>query len=887
MVRIAFVGYPVQKDISERYEAYIETLVAHGITPDPRLFFDTGNNQESGGELAGRAMISAGLLSTAVVTGNDLNATGLMRVLSDAGCELPRDQAVIGFDDAESAPFITPTLSSVRQPLDEIGSQAVALLLRQIDGERLGPDSHYIATSLVARESCGCTSAISAMPTTGELDDTPSKGALLQELEALLGPEVPTADRACHLARLAKSVDVIDNVIRDVALGRPGPDALQLRRDLDSLSNLLGHPEHLSETLRKIRVYGSHVVGTVAEDAVASRVEDCFLEIALTLSQAQTQRQFHCGTSFFSTLKTQYSVSMDLLRSHERDPRCLDWLHQTSVRAGCLGLWPTRVPGVYERAALDIAGSYDRGVEGIRQDWEARPVAISSFPPTEVVKLADLGVGDMVYVAPLKVGGSDWGMLAVVGPIEAAVRTGRETMNQWAALLTIALEHETVLKSLREQEERLRHAALYDELTGLPNRTLFRDRLEQAIRRARRRSGYQYAVLLLDLDGFKIVNDSLGHLAGDQLLVQVAQRIRDDLRSLDTAARFGGDEFAILLEDIQDDSAIKVITERLQTALSTPYDLDGQEVVLSASIGISLSATGYQETQHAIRDADIAMYWAKSREKGTHAVFSADMRSRVVDRLRMEGELRHSVETPEFVLHYQPIVNLTTRLSCAAEALIRWQHPLRGLIPPGQFLPIAEETGLILPIGRWVLRQVCGQLHAWLSTQAVSECIRISVNVSNRQFWNGSLVDEIDECLTLAKLSPANLAIEITEGVVMHDVKLAQKVLEELHDMGVELHIDDFGTGYSSLEALHHLPIDALKIDRSFVARLGDDTRSGELVRTIIQMGHNLGLRVIAEGIETTAQLEFLEEFGCNDGQGYLMSRPIPANELPGLVEHP
>jgi len=310
--------------------------------------------------------------------------------------------------------------------------------------------------------------------------------------------------------------------------------------------------------------------------------------------------------------------------------------------------------------------------------------------------------------------------------------------------------------------------------------------------------------------------------------------------------------------------------------LGQPCVIDGQDIVVTASIGVALSSGRYEQPQDVIRDADIAMYSAKNREKGTHAVFDVSMGAQAHSRLRTEGELRRAIEQEELELHYQPIVALDSGRIAAFEALIRWRHPDRGLIPPGDFLPIAEECGLMLPIGRWVLEEACRQLGAWRRL-GVADDVRMSVNVSNRQFWHGHLVEDLTECLTAAGIAAQDIGIEITEGVIMHDVKLARSVLDALHDLGASLHIDDFGTGYSSLEALHHLPIDALKIDRSFVTGLGTDQRSEELARAIIAMGTSLGMELVAEGIETEDHRDRLRDLGCTYGQGYWIARPMPA----------
>jgi len=431
--------------------------------------------------------------------------------------------------------------------------------------------------------------------------------------------------------------------------------------------------------------------------------------------------------------------------------------------------------------------------------------------------------------------------------------------------------------------EKLKHQALHDSLTGLPNRLLFLDRLSQVIARSRRRPGYEYAVLWLDLDGFKVVNDSLGHVVGDLLLKKVAERLAAQVREVDTAARFGGDEFAVLLQDVPDLSAVETVVERIQEALSEPYDLDGQQVVVTASIGISTSANGYERAEDVIRDADIAMYKAKAAGRGNHAAFDASMYAGALTRMRTETELRRAIELGQLELYYQPIVQLGSKALTGMEALVRWQHPERGLLPPSEFLPVAEDSGLIVPMGRWVQERTCRQMRAWKSAGLVSEDLRVSINLSNREFWHSSLVKEIDEVLARTAVPATWIVLEITEGVIMRDLEAALGVLRELHDRGFGIHVDDFGTGYSSLEALHRLPIDALKIDRGFVADLADDGRSNELVRTIVHLGHSLGLDVIAEGIETPDQYRVLSNMGCPEGQGYWFSYPAPAAQLERL----
>jgi diguanylate cyclase (GGDEF)-like protein len=396
-------------------------------------------------------------------------------------------------------------------------------------------------------------------------------------------------------------------------------------------------------------------------------------------------------------------------------------------------------------------------------------------------------------------------------------------------------------------------------------------------------------VLWLDLDGFKILNDSLGHQMGDKLLVQVAERIRAQLREADTAARFGGDEFAVLLLDIADTPTVKGVVRRLLENLGAIYDVDGHEIVVTASIGVAMSSTGYDRPDDVLRDADIAMYRAKSNGSGTYAIFDSSMHTTAMTRLKTETELRQAIEkrgqgSSQMELHYQPVVHIGTGEVMGLEALVRWRHPLRGLVTPLEFLQVAEDSGLIVPMGRWVAAEACRQLTLWNAVELLGSDVRVSLNLSNREFWSPRLLDHLDLVLAESGVQPERLAFEITEGVIIDNLERALIVLHELHARGLQVHVDDFGTGYSSLQAIHRLPIDALKIDKSFVAGLGHDDRTTELVRTIVQLGMNLGVIVIAEGVETANQQACLRDLGCGWGQGYLFSPAVPAAGLEHLI---
>ena len=442
---------------------------------------------------------------------------------------------------------------------------------------------------------------------------------------------------------------------------------------------------------------------------------------------------------------------------------------------------------------------------------------------------------------------------------------------------------QTDVSQRREAEEQLLRDALHDTLTGLPNRALFTDRLERSISRLTRDAGHHFAVLFLDLDRFKVINDSLGHGCGDQLLISFAKRLIDCLRPSDTVARLGGDEFTILLEDPREPDHAAGVADRILDSLKKPFMLGAHEVYISTSIGIATSDTPYSRPQDVLRDADTAMYRAKAGGKSRYQTFDAAMHARAVKLLKLENDLRRAIDREEFTLHYQPILNIGAKTIRGFEALLRWQHPELGLIAPSDFIPVAEETGLIIPIGKWVLAEACRQAAAWHASHP-DRPIDINVNLSGKQFSQDDLVEQVTSVLRHTGLPAHHLILEITESVVMEHPEQTIKTLQQLKSLGVKIHIDDFGTGYSSLAYLQRFPVDTMKIDRSFITRIGDNPENGEIVRTIIALAHNLNMNVTAEGIETPAQLAHLTSLNCESAQGYFLSRPIHADEATDML---
>lgn len=443
---------------------------------------------------------------------------------------------------------------------------------------------------------------------------------------------------------------------------------------------------------------------------------------------------------------------------------------------------------------------------------------------------------------------------------------------------------QTDITARKDAEEKLLHDALYDTLTGLPNRILLIDRLQHAIQFAQRHADYVFALLFIDLDRFKVINDSLGHMLGDQLLIALAHRLACCLRPSDTIARLGGDEFVILLENISDADTVIGITDRIQQEFSVPFQLSGHEIFTAASIGIALSTTGYEHPEDLLRDADTAMYRAKAQGRGRYEIFHPGMHTHAMAQLQIETELRRAIEREELMLHYQPIISLKSHNIVGFEALLRWRNAKRGIVSPTEFIPVAEETGLIVPIGCWVLNTACRQMYHWQQQFPSPHPLTMHINLSGKQF-TPQLIEQIRQVLQETGLPAQSLKLELTESILMENADLAVSALNQLRELGIQLAIDDFGTGYSSLSYLHRFPIDTLKIDQSFISRVDFDGEQLAIARTIMTLAWNLGMDVVAEGVETPKQLAQLRALHCEYAQGYLFSKPLDVQGIEQLMQ--
>ena len=444
-------------------------------------------------------------------------------------------------------------------------------------------------------------------------------------------------------------------------------------------------------------------------------------------------------------------------------------------------------------------------------------------------------------------------------------------------------EQDRISVELRESREQFRHAAFHDDLTDLPNRNMFMQTLKSALEKSKENQDFKFAVLFLDINRFKTINDSLGHSMGDRLIQSVAKRLETSVRENDLAARFGGDEFAFLLNDISDIEDAVSFAKHITEKISTPFVLRGRQVFTNFSIGISLGTSDYQVAEDILRDADIAMYHAKE-SNNDWVVFDPKMHTHTLSLLQLETDLRSAIERDELCMYYQPIIDLDSMKLSGFESLVRWNHPTRGLVPPSEFIPVSEETGLIIPMTLWILRTSCRQLVQWQLQNPENKDLIVSVNLSGKHFAQKNLVEQIAKIITETQVNPENLKLELTESAVMENAESVILMLEEIRKLGVHLSIDDFGTGYSSLSYLHRFPINTLKVDRSFVNQMEEGSENDEIVRTVISLARTLNLDVIAEGIETIHQLDQLRFLGCEYGQGYLFSRPVPVEEAEKII---
>jgi len=869
--RIAFAGNLTHIDMAERLFGFAAALDAAGVPIDDKLVFDTPHHKEIDGQNVAKTLLAmpAGSV-TALVGATDRVALGAQQAFLEAGRRVPEDFAIVGFDDADAAQFAEPPLTTVRQSFADIAACAFTELMAAILDRRTPTGLIRVSTQVVLRRSCGCLESHSQVPRPVAAGEGRVQ-SLTSELLALAGTgqmSVVTLEQWPEAEKVAQAIEAGATGTRtsEVVRGDWWSGFLRYQRDAESAVRVLSLLEHRF----------SAWAGEADSPAIRGVLRD--LRVALMHQWQRTERLK--VAHFESVTETAYRLARDLSGSGADPAEDLGWIRWSNAYHACCALWEE--PQASAAApSLVITGEY-RSVTApgsVAHSW----VSQEEFPPLALLETADRE-GSILCVASVPSGRSgEYGLLAVVAPLAFEHLEYVGTPGNWAVQLGAALDR-------ARSEKELRRSAELDALTGLPNRATLLKRMDAA-RAAGQNTGF--AVLLVDVDDFKKINDSLGHDAGDRLLVQIADRLVEEVAStsdLDRAsanlvARVGGDEFAIMLQGIDGEAAVVAQVQRLKERLEQPYLLQGRTVFVSASIGVNLGQGAEAGTRDLLRDADTAMYHAKTRGRARHEIFHKGMHAQAVEKLHLDARLRQALEQDELELWYQPIVDLPGMVDVGAEALIRWRHPEQGLLPPGRFLPVAEEVGLAIPISEWVIRRACAEAARFQAT--ASQPLYVNVNVPAVHIKQPDFVDFVERALAANGLSPRVLGIEIVESTLLDERAKATLALSKLLALGVRVAVDDFGTGYSSLSYLRDFPVSTLKIDRSFVRNLPDNSRDGGIARAIIAMGQGMGLGIVAEGIENYEQLQFLAQAGCDYGQGYFIAMPLERSKyMERLTNH-
>lgn len=860
--RIAFAGNTAQFDLRERFEGYLAAHADAGLDVDASLLFTTKANLELDGCEIGKRLVEQGLPCTALVAGTDKLALGVLSELRRAGVDIPTQFALVGFDDIEDAQHLDPPLTTVRQSFDQIASIAMDQLVTHLETGRPLPTVIRAATPFVRRKSCGCTQNETLPP----VNSTGESCAFVDKLTDALLTVASAGKRSPLLLEQWPGARTIAELLASAFTGVE----LGSHRDLNELwTDFLKHGRGPDRIDRAIRVLDAFVENWRPQPLPDKRqVRVLLRELRVSLLRSWHASEIDRTRYYEYVAETNGKINSALSTLRAAAAMDLSWLRWSNAEYACVGVWDNGPSG--ERM-LQIVGEY--GAEGNAARLGNCRLSPADFPPVKVAELCrGLGASNVLSVVPLLGRSGSHGLLAVAAPIEIELLDHVGNVGDWAAQVGNLLER-------AEVDQRLKRQADHDALTGLPSRSLFLAELGAQIQQ---HPEHGVAVALVDLDDFKVINDSKGHAAGDQLLVQVARRLSGALEDSATVARLGGDEFAFFVSQVEDEASALARVDSVQQALRSPIWIDDDRIFVSCSIGVAFGRPKEFSPNDLLRDADTAMHRAKLRGHAQCEVFKHDMHAQAVERLRLDSRLRQALQTDEFALAYQPTLTLATRAVTSAEALIRWNHPDHGCIGPARFLSVAEEVGLAIPVGEWVIRHACRQAKAWQREGRAP--FRVNVNVPAEQLEAPWFVQFVERTLHEVGLSPHAIGFEIVESSLINHREATVRVLAHLLHMGIQIAIDDFGTGYSSLSYLRDFPASILKIDRSFVQSVPIDPKDCALVNAIITMGHGLGLTVVAEGVETDAQLDFLQTHGCDLVQGYLISRPLPATECERFV---
>jgi len=860
--RIAFAGNLVHVDVAERFEGYLAALAGAGIDSDPTLVFDTPHHKEVDGRAVARSLVALRPGSvTALVAATDRLALGALQGLTEAGIEVPDDLAIVGFDDADAAQFAEPPLTTVRQSFAEVAESAVTELLAAIRERRPPRSELRVPTQTILRRSCGCLVSHSEAPKV--------LGCSAGRVSALTGELLAQAGRN-KLGGVSLSewpeAEKIALAIEASAEGGGSADIIRA----DWWAGFLRHQRDAESAVRVMGLLEATFSEWIASRRARPPGRGVLRDLRVALMH-QWQRAERLKVAHYeSVTEAAYRLTSDL-NSFGVDPsENLAWIRWSGAEHACCALW---VDGATPEspAELFVTGEYTLEAGNSLRPRPHLPTPPAAFPPPQLLRTAER-VGAIVSVAGVPSGrGGHYGLLAVVASLKFEHLEYVGTPSDWAVQLGSALDR-------ARAERELRASAELDALTGLANRTTLLRRVD-ALRTSA--AGLPFALLFIDLDDFKKVNDSLGHEAGDQLLIQIAARLTQEVRETarpeyedeHVVARVGGDEFVVMLAGISGEGEAVAAVLRLQEQLKKPYALQGRTVFVSASIGVNFGRGDEAGAKELLRDADTAMYRAKMRGHAHHEIFHHGMHTQAVEKLHLDARLRLALEQDELELWYQPIVGLPGMSDVGAEALIRWRHPEQGLLPPGRFLSVAEDVGLAIPISEWVIRRACAQAARFQPTSGPP--LYVNVNVPAVHIKQPGFVEFVERALADSGLDPRAFGIEIVESTILDEPAKSSLALTKLLGLGVRIAIDDFGTGYSSLSYLRDFPVSTLKIDRSFVKNLPGNVRDSGIARAIIAMGQGLGLGIVAEGIETAEQLQFLIRAGCDYGQGYFLSVPL------------